>query len=134
MLLFLLTVVAKRLYFTLTPGVPDAGVAPVALVPWLFSVYESAGLSIFTDFNIFLVWASCCLAYLIPAFAAGFFVSSRNIAFCYLTAVLAILGFDLYRMYQFRLAFTLGEPTSWKYLLGIFGKALSWVDNGVRHS
>lgn len=48
-------------------GVPDAGFAPLALVPWLFWIYRSGGLSLWTDSGIFAVWLLACLILVVPS-------------------------------------------------------------------
>ncbi len=57
---------AKDNYETNLPGVPDAGLLPVAALPLFFWVYRTGDMTLWSDAHFLAAWILACLVYLIP--------------------------------------------------------------------
>ncbi|NOX37448.1 MAG: hypothetical protein GXO78_07920 [Calditrichaeota bacterium] len=101
----ILRAIARYLYFSLTPGIPEIGSAPVAVIPWLFWKYNRAGISLLTDSALFLVWLVACLVYVLPALLAAGLSGNRadNRQLLWAMGVVGIVSEWLVVRYRFAL-------------------------------
>ena len=125
---FGLTVSSKYLYSTLTPGVPDAGMVPIALVPWLFYVYEG-GISIRTVPAMSVVWISGLVTYLFPPVLSLLFLSRKSEFLFWCGGVLGTLIYSAVQMREFieYRIFLRGETYNWSTALPKYIIPMAWL-------
>jgi hypothetical protein len=127
-----LSLVTRILYGYFAPGVPDSGMVPNSLLPWLFPYYLQDGFYVLGPVLFFiegswLVWVSACSIYLVPPIL-GFWLSKRWTHFGFLGALLIgqtlLAGID---DWSTRDAFFFEHPYSTKAAIRLLARPFGWV-------